>query len=378
MEISDYFEAKTNLQKNLLEYIDDYEDNYEEIKLNLFDILENDESLKEKNEFILLIHLIVVISNNHRRYAGFFKKIEEILLYIKERIIQFLSNDEIFDIFQTNKRMIIFLLENNLINLNDRIVYILKLPKYQVPNKNYIDYFKPEIDKFDGIYDEDDFENYEDFIQKRKIGENENYLCQIIQKDLINEFVSYSSQLNINLNSKIKYSIFETNAFLINKNPTIIEYSAFYGSFQIFKYLYMNECELTSSLWLYAIHGNSSEIINFLEENHIKPKNGSYEKCLIESIKCHHNDIYEYIFENLFQYGKSDESNDTYNYLNTKKIKFYNFVIFDRHCYNNRFAFYDFCQYNYFQIVNLILNEVEGFDENEKQVFEERICREVI
>ena len=57
-----------------------------------------------------------------------------------------------------------------------------------------------------------------------------------------------------------------------NKNTTLIEYSAFYGSIQIFNFLRMNNVELSPSLWLYAIHGNNAELIHLLEENKVEPK----------------------------------------------------------------------------------------------------------
>ena len=70
------------------------------------------------------------------------------------------------------------------------------------------------------------------------------------------------------------------NSFLINKTPTLIEYSAFFGSIQIFRYLYQNRVEVFSTIWLYAIHGKNPEIIHFLEENNILPSDKSYQKCL--------------------------------------------------------------------------------------------------
>mgnify|MGYP001101716460 CR=1 FL=1 len=90
---------------------------------------------------------------------------------------------------------------------------------------------------------------------------------------------------NISLNSKIESSIYETNNFLNkrqakaieennNRNNdkyntsfmTFIEYSAFFGSIQIFNYLKINGSELTESLCPLAIHCNNPEIIHILEE----------------------------------------------------------------------------------------------------------------
>lgn len=85
---------------------------------------------------------------------------------------------------------------------------------------------------------------------------------------------------------------------MLKNNPTIIEYSSFYGSIQIFTYLHQNHIELTPSLWLYSIHGNSSEVVNFLELNSPLEEN-LYADAFIESMKCHHSDMKNYI-ENLY------------------------------------------------------------------------------
>ena len=58
----------------------------------------------------------------------------------------------------------------------------------------------------------------------------------------------------------------------MQKTPTLIEYSTFFGSIQIIQYLKYNKVPLTNSLWLYAIHSNNTEVIHFLEENEIKPE----------------------------------------------------------------------------------------------------------
>ena len=68
-------------------------------------------------------------------------------------------------------------------------------------------------------------------------GENDSYRSSLIRQDLIDDFISHVSRTNISLTSKIEPSIFETNQFLIENKPTLIEYSAFYGSIQICKYL---------------------------------------------------------------------------------------------------------------------------------------------
>ncbi|KAK8881805.1 hypothetical protein M9Y10_044441 [Tritrichomonas musculus] len=145
----------------------------------------------------------------------------------------------------------------------------------------------------------------ESFEANRQKGENESYICQLIRDDLIDEFISYTNKVNYPLNdSIIPSSIFETHSFLMNKQTSLIEYSAFFGSIQIFHYLLFNKVELRPELWLYAIHGRNAEIIHMIEENHIKPKDESYTECFFNSIKCYHNEIAAYIHDNLYDKEK--------------------------------------------------------------------------
>ena len=116
-----------------------------------------------------------------------------------------------------------------------------------------------------------------DFDKKCKNSENDSYICTLIRNDSIEKFVSFVNHSNLQL-SIIQYSIFEKNQFLIlNKNTSLIEYAAFFGSIQIFQYLRMNDVELSPSLWLYEIHSNSAEMIHLIQENHVEPKDPSFE-----------------------------------------------------------------------------------------------------
>ena len=103
------------------------------------------------------------------------------------------------------------------------------------------------------------------FNAKRHECQNDSYVCSLIRNDFVEEFIAYVNQACISLTSKIKTSIFETNEFLIENEPTLIEYSAFYGSIQIFQYLQLNNVELKPNLWFYAIHSQNAELIHILE-----------------------------------------------------------------------------------------------------------------
>lgn len=182
-------------------------------------------------------------------------------------------------IFMHNKRSILSLFREGLI-----------LPSKEIANLFDEQYrlsflLHPEIEPFlDSLYDccEPD-KNDSLYETKRSIGENDELICKMIRDDDIDKFVPYVNQNCISLNSNIKSSLYETNSFLIeNKNTTLIQYAAFYGSIRIFNYLRMNYVELESSLWLYAIHSNIADMIHLLETIKLQPPNDSYCCCLEE------------------------------------------------------------------------------------------------
>lgn len=153
----------------------------------------------------------------------------------------------------------------------------------------------------------------------------------LIQNDLVEEFISLINNKRISLKSKINRSIYETNLFLLDKEPNLIEYASFFGSIQIFQYLQLNKVKLTPSLWIYSIHGKNADIIHILEDNHIKPEDETYEKCLQEAVKCHHNSIATYIQDNYLDYKNTDN-------LLSEKVAYSCFYSFNFHYFPS-----DFC-----------------------------------
>ena len=53
----------------------------------------------------------------------------------------------------------------------------------------------------------------ENFYDKRKEGENDNQICELIRKDMITEFVVHVTGNGVSLIAKIQPSIYETNSF---------------------------------------------------------------------------------------------------------------------------------------------------------------------
>ena len=350
MNIQKYLEQLKETQENLIEYIENESDK-DENYFSLLSSLENQQVLSSKYEFKLFLHLILEMFSNHNRGTSIYNKLVRVLSHIKDKIQQTLKNQEIYDFFKSNKLIIIALLDEDILTIDEEL--------FNVFFKGDIRLFFPKIKKFltqevfetisEGFPD-----NYE---TEKKIGENNNYICKLIRQDSIDEFVKYVNQTNYQLSSKIEPSFFETNSFLIQNQPSLIEYSAFFGSIQIFQYLRLNNVKLSPSLWLYAIHGNNPEMIHLLENSQVEPDDKSFTECLKEAIKCHHNDIALYILNNYFQ----DEQKGSL-LVNHYAIKYRNFDLIEENI--NQRSFIDLVKYDYYTLVSLILN-IKKIDINE-------------
>ena len=362
--ISNYIKKNKEIQEILLEFIDK-QDNLEENFLNFQKSFQENKIGDDKHEFKLLLHFIASISDNHYRESNFFDKIEKILINFQEEIKNNYSNKEIFNIFKNNKRILLFLIEQKIVKFDQSIRKAISTDEYS--KKSYLQYFSPEINSKTPL--PEDFEN------NRKRGENDHYICTLIQKDSIEDFITFVNKNNYSLKSTIEPSIYETNSFLLeNQSPTLIEYAVFFGSIQIFKYLRLNGVELTSSLWLFAIHGRNPEIIHLLEEDKIQPeieikiedktksynntkteKVVSYEECYFKSIQFHHNEMKEYIENNYLT------NNDSYSCkVLLQSIKFYNFGFLEDNLENYlKSVFHQLCKYDYFYIIKTIIENME-------------------
>lgn len=353
----------------LLEYFDNpssAEDKYDDL-VNLI----TSHIKKDKNEFRCLLELISCICNNHNRSYNLINKIEQLLTHFKADIQKYFMNSEIFDFFKDNKRILLLLIENEIILIDEYIFSKITSTKYV--SMNYLEYFQPEISPFlttelinkyksqnpdlakkDFIEKIKNQEITDIFYEKRREGENDNYLCRVIRDNAIDDFIIFETQSGLPLNSFIKSSIFETNSFLIENNrTTLIEYAAFCGSLDIFKHIVVNNVKLKTSIWLYAIHGRNAEIIkNYLEENHIEPPHSDYLTVFNESIECHHNEISTYFLDNFI-----NSQNLQYNTDSCRRIlKSHNYFFFPEKV-DNKFWFCSLCEFNYIILFKLFIQE---------------------
>ena len=328
------------------------------------------------------MHFLLTVVNNRHRDTNFFSKIERILLLFKDELTK-LKNDEIFQLFRSNKRILLFLIEEEILQVDEYFVKQITNGKYS--EKKYPQYFAPEIQPFinkvwfpkydpndeclkENVWVEDIKKKIaDDFHKNRKIGENESYISELIRRDAVEEFVAYVNKACIKRDATIAPSIYETNAFL-NKKQTLrsggiglIEYAAFFGLIQIFTFLKNEGVELTPSLWPYAIHGKNAELIHLLENNNVKPtvneedeedeedEEESDKECIQESIKCHHNKIVDYFFNNSLQ-NEYENSKSTF----IQSLKYYNFRFLQKE-FMNETSFWQLCHYDYYSVVKFLL-----------------------
>ena len=246
MSIEEYLTEMKNIKQMILDILDDDNENIDRsIKILNNKTLSSTIPYKALSIFQIIIH----ITNEHHRGPNFFLKIEQILNNFKNEIKNF-DNSDIFEIFKSNKRIILYLIKEKLLILDKTCT-----KKISNLNSSYREYFAPEMKGSTQLAD--------DFEENREIGENNSYICKLIRNDSIENFIIYVNEKNITPNSYIKKSIFESNSLL--QNPTsLIEYAAFYGSIRIFRYLLQQGVPLKKSL-IYAIHSNNPEIISICE-----------------------------------------------------------------------------------------------------------------
>ena len=379
-------EEYKNIQMKFLNFLDN-EENIEADFHNLIQFFKDIKIRDNQHNLRLFFHLLLRISNDHYRCPNFFGKIEQILQFFKDDIKKYYSNSEIFDIFQSSKRILLFLIEEKILRVDE--YFYNQITKDNYLQAKYPQYFAPEIkpftiakfnpnnsfylSRFLNRWDEEVKKGLpENFYELRKIGENESEICKLIREDSVKEFIAYMNKNSISCNKEIELSIYETNSYFFDLKTdgmmilslipriTLIEYAAFFGSIQIFNFLKSEGAELNSSLWFGAIHSKNAEIIHILEENNIQPtitvlngfmrlKQNSYKECFSYSIKCHNNDAVNYFLTNCPQ-NEDENPNEIFN----QSLEYYNFAFFQNELINES-SFNDLCSYDYFSLVNALL-----------------------
>lgn len=353
-DIKTYVNQMIDIKKTILKFIE----GKNEPEMDIKDITKffNDHQIREnKYKILSVLNILVRISCDHHRFPSLFNKIGQIILDLQNDIKKNLQKEEIFDIFRKNKRILLLAIELKLIVVDKFFVEELKQKRKYISDK-YDNYFSKEIQLFKHIKNVNDDNKFD---EKRKIGENDNPLCEIIRKDSIKEFLIFVNSNDLQIRnfalSMVEPSIFETNRLLLRSSAKIIEYAAFFGSIKIFKCL-AKYVKLKPSIWLYAIHSNSAEMIHLLEEQNVYPPCGNYEECYREAALCYHDEILYYFVNNYLMSSHFDSL-----FCSVAALKSYNFEFYNSKVIRS-YTFSLLCKYNHYDIVKLILNSNIGFD----------------
>ncbi|KAK8872241.1 hypothetical protein M9Y10_008007 [Tritrichomonas musculus] len=391
MIIQEYLAHMKEVYRKLLHFIEN-NDNGDNYFQELIKIIKDYKIPENQNYFKSLLHLIINISNNHHRGPNFFDQIFQILRYFHSEITRYFSNTEIFMIFESNKRLLLFLLDEKLMTMDEAIAYKLKNKKYR--NAKYPQYFFTELRDFIQSFkkgkpeclpeqenpryqkkktqivfpwvDEMTQKLPENYEEKRRIGENDEYICELIRNDSVTDFIKYVNMTNFPLKGQIKMSIYETNPFFLKKkNLSLIKYVTFYGSVKIFNFLKMSRVKLDSSLWTCMIHSLNPRLLHAFEDNKVdfqsENEDEKYFYLVKESIKCHHNNFCDYILANYWP------NPDAYvRKIQKKCLKYYNFEFVHEKQIDNSF-FYFYVYYDYISLVEYFLKKGK-IDINESYV----------
>lgn len=143
--IEGYISKMKRIHGSILLYIEDDQHSAKNLSnlIKLFDKLNIRDNLHDVKS---TLHIVLKISNNHHRGPNFFSKIEAILKYFQDQIKIFFSNSEIFNIFKSNKRILLFFITEKIMTVDQYIVE--KINSYKYKNQKYPEYFAPEINQF--------------------------------------------------------------------------------------------------------------------------------------------------------------------------------------------------------------------------------------
>lgn len=323
--------------------------------------------LPNKLLFAEFLHSIRRFLDSHPDSYQFIEKI--LFLIINEIRSTFISN-ELYTIFFWNRNILLFFYENECINIESlkqysdffkfyyfypefyekKINFFIKTSKLY---ENLMQQFSTPTSPYRYDIDEDQIKSFK---KRRQINHSDEKVAQIIRNDDFESFMKYISSTNLNFNTRIKKSAFESNSLLFFE-PTLFEYSCFFQSINIFRFIFLNNGEISKNLAKFAVAGGSYEIIHLLETKKVVFD----DDCLITAIEYHRNDIADYLIDNY----------QLLNQTSTDKIlkaciRSYNFTFLINYIENNssiiknlaniEFILNEACQNSIFHLVKFALS----------------------
>ena len=201
--------------------------------------------------------------------------------------------------------------------------------------------FLPEITEYDSEYsnlresrlfeeeENDELKEYYEFVKSnpkdhflnRQLNYHPSSLHKSIREDDIETFQSILSKNNYDFNYRIKKSFYERLKMIMDEDMSLIQIAAFYGSLNIFKFLFIQKnIEFNKNLLSYAYAGENIEIIHLCEQK------CKIEKAYFQPIFIHRQDFLDYCIENYENEINNDEISMIKNILK-------NFVINEDNIY---------------------------------------------
>lgn len=125
MKMQKYLETIKDIHKYFIEYIEK-DDNYQKEEDLLIQLI-TDKKIEE-NKFILeeILETISQIATYHHQVNNFYEKIQSIILFFKESIKKNIPNPIIYNIFEGNKQILLFLMNQGILTTDSSISINLK------------------------------------------------------------------------------------------------------------------------------------------------------------------------------------------------------------------------------------------------------------
>lgn len=196
MDITKYLDEMRNIEEYFQVFLDE-EENIEKNLNNLNIKFEDMKIRNNKHDLRLLLHFISSLCDNYYRSPTFYIKIERILQIFKDEIKKFYLNSEIFNIFKQNKRILLFLINEQLLTVDEYV--FKKIITSEYIEKKYPQYFAPEIKRIenekwfpkDELAEDLEKGQPDNFNELRNKGENERFICKLIRDDLVEDFITH-------------------------------------------------------------------------------------------------------------------------------------------------------------------------------------------
>lgn len=140
-EVQKYFEKKKELYNNILLFLENYDSTSCSFD-DLYNILKK-QNFGNQEELVQFLQLLANISENHHRELNFITKIEQIIFNMKNTIKKTLTNYQIIEIFMNNKLILLFLIQNNIIKIDEQVINSFTF-QIDTNGTRYSHFFLPE------------------------------------------------------------------------------------------------------------------------------------------------------------------------------------------------------------------------------------------